>query len=69
MRFDPLAHLVEHCPFKAGVPRSSRGWVTKASQFGRVAELVYAHALGACGETLGGSNPLPPINERATYGV
>ena len=28
---------------------------------GRVAELVYAHALGACGETLGGSNPLPPI--------
>ena len=24
----PLAHPVEHCPFKAGVPRSSRGWVT-----------------------------------------
>ena len=25
-----------------------------------MAELVYAHALGACGETRGGSNPLPP---------
>ena len=23
--------------------------------------MVYAHALGACGETLGGSSPLPPI--------
>ena len=22
----PLAHPVEHRPFKAGVPRSSRGW-------------------------------------------
>ena len=26
-----------------------------------MAELVYAHALGACGETLRGSSPLPPI--------
>lgn len=28
---DPLAHQVEHSPFKAGVPRSSRGWVTSFS--------------------------------------
>jgi hypothetical protein len=28
---------------------------------GRMAELAYAIALGAIGETLGGSNPLPPI--------
>ena len=26
-----------------------------------MAELAYAIALGAIGETLGGSNPLPPI--------
>ena len=26
--YGPLAHPVEHCPFKAGVPRSSRGWPT-----------------------------------------
>ena len=26
-----------------------------------MAELVDAHALGACGETHGGSSPLPPI--------
>ena len=26
-----------------------------------MAELVYAHALGACPERGGGSNPLPPI--------
>ena len=55
---DPLAHLVEHSPFKAGVPRSSRGWVIF---MGRMAELVDAHALGACGATHGGSSPLPPI--------
>ena len=24
-KFGPLAHLVEHHPFKVGVPRSSRG--------------------------------------------
>ena len=29
--------------------------------YGRMAELVDAHALGACGETRGGSSPLPPI--------
>ena len=28
-RFDPLAQLVEHLTFNQGVPRSSRGWVTK----------------------------------------
>ena len=28
---------------------------------GRMAELAYAIALGAIGETLGGSTPLPPI--------
>ena len=28
-RFGPLAHLVEHHPFKVGVPRSSRGRLTK----------------------------------------
>ena len=27
--FDPLAQLVEHLTFNQGVPRSSRGWVTK----------------------------------------
>lgn len=25
---DPLAQSAEHLPFKQGVPRSSRGWVT-----------------------------------------
>ena len=29
-------------------------------KFGRMAKLADAQALGACGETLGGSNPLPP---------
>jgi hypothetical protein len=31
---------------------------------GRVAELVDAHALGACGETRGGSSPLPPTTSK-----
>ncbi len=29
---------------------------------GRMAELVDAHALGACEETRGGSSPLPPTS-------
>ena len=27
--FDPLAQSVEHLTFNQGVPRSSRGWITK----------------------------------------
>ena len=61
---DPLAHQVEHYPFKVVVPRSSRGWVTSIDSAlqGRMAELVDAHALGACPARDGGSSPLPPIN-------
>ena len=55
---DPLAHPVEHSPFKAGVPRSSRGWVTNFRADG---EMVDALVLGTSGETHGGSSPLPPI--------
>ena len=36
-----------------GVPNS-------LCKFGRMAKLAHALALGASGETLGGSNPLPP---------
>ena len=31
-KFGPLAHLVEHHPFKVGVPRSSRGRLTRYSK-------------------------------------
>ena len=27
--YDPLAQLAEHLTFNQGVPRSSRGWITK----------------------------------------
>ena len=33
-----------------------------------MAELVDAHALGACGETRGGSSPLPPIKYKKCGG-
>ena len=33
--FDPLAQSVEHLTFNQGVPRSSRGWITK---YGEVSE-------------------------------
>ena len=29
---EPLAQLAEHLPFKQGVPRSSRGWLTSKKQ-------------------------------------
>ena len=34
--YDPLAQLVEHLTFNQGVPRSSRGWVTKIRRHSQV---------------------------------
>ena len=36
------------------------GLLIKIKNYGRVAELVDAHGLGPCEETLGGSSPLSP---------
>ena len=33
-QLDPLAQPAEHLPFKQGVPRSNRGWITKATPQG-----------------------------------
>ena len=30
--YDPLAQSVEHLTFNQGVPRSSRGWITKSGE-------------------------------------
>ena len=60
--FGPLAQLAEQGTLNPKVEGSKP---SRPMLFyrGRVAKLADAMALGAIGETLGGSNPLPPIFE------
>lgn len=56
--YAPIAQLVEQSPLKRTVEGSNPSGRT----VGRVAELVYAHALGACSVRIGSSSlPSPTI--------